>query len=78
MKKRSRRVGTRVGSIRDGLAATFVVGRLSFLWSSATCRRARTPAATSAYFMLSVIPTALVAIAFFDQSGGNTDALRSA
>jgi membrane protein len=32
-------------------------------------------ASTTAYFMLSVIPTALVAIAFFDQSGGNTNAL---
>jgi uncharacterized BrkB/YihY/UPF0761 family membrane protein len=31
--------------------------------------------ATTAYFMLSVIPTALVAIAYFDQSGGDTNAL---
>jgi hypothetical protein len=32
-------------------------------------------AATSAYFMLAVIPTALAAIAFFDKSGGDTNAL---
>jgi membrane protein len=32
-------------------------------------------ASISAYFMLSVFPTALVAIAFFGKSGGNTNAL---
>jgi membrane protein len=32
-------------------------------------------ASTTAYFMLSVIPTALVAIAFFGEAGGDTNAL---
>jgi uncharacterized BrkB/YihY/UPF0761 family membrane protein len=32
-------------------------------------------AATTSYFMLSVVPTALVAIAFFDKAGGDTNVL---
>jgi membrane protein len=72
------RVGTRVGSIRDwlGRQTDSWVGRLAFLWFKRYMQASKNSgAATSAYFMLSVIPTALVAIAFFGQSGGDTNAL---
>jgi membrane protein len=78
MSKGPGRVGTRVGKIRDWLArqTDSWVGRLSFLWFRRYMQASKnTGAATTAYFMLSVIPTALVAIAFFDQSGGDTTAL---
>jgi membrane protein len=72
------RVGTRVGRIRDWLArqTDSRVGRLSLLWFTRYMQASKNSgASTTAYFMLSVIPTALVAIAFFDQSGGDTNAL---
>jgi hypothetical protein len=72
------RAGTRVGEIRDWLArqTDSWIGRLSFLWFRRYMQASKNSgAATTAYFMLSVIPTALAAIAFFDQSGGNTNAL---
>jgi len=78
MSKGPGRVGTRVGSIRDWLAkqTDSWVGRLSFLWFKRYMQASKNSgAATSAYFMLSVFPTALVAIAFFGESGGNTNAL---
>jgi membrane protein len=78
MSKGPGRVGTRVGRIRDWLAkqTDSWVGRLSFLWFKRYMQASKNSgAATTSYFMLSVIPTALVAIAFFDQSGGDTNAL---
>ena len=78
MSKGPGRVGTRVGSIRDwlGRQTDSWVGRLSFLWFRRYMQSSKNSgAATAAYFMLSVIPTALVAIAFFDQSGGDANAL---
>ena len=78
MSKGPGRVGTRVGNIRDWLSrqTDSWVGRLAFLWFRRYMEASKNyGAATSAYFMLSVIPTALVAIAFFDQSGGDTNAL---
>jgi membrane protein len=72
------RVGTRVGRIRDwlGRQTDSWVGRLAFLWFRRYMQASKNSgSATTAYFMLSVIPTALVAIAFFDQSGGDTNAL---
>jgi membrane protein len=78
MSKGPGRVGTRVGSIRDwlGRQTDSWVGRLSFLWFKRYMQASKNSgSATTAYFMLSVIPTALVAIAFFDQAGGNTNAL---
>jgi membrane protein len=78
MSKGPGRVGTRVGNIRGWLSrqTDSWVGRLAFLWFKRYMEASKNyGAATSAYFMLSVIPTALVAIAFFDQSGGDTNAL---
>jgi membrane protein len=78
MSKGPGRIGTRVGSIRDWLARQTQswVGRLAFLWFKRYMQASKNSgAATTAYFMLSVVPTALVAIAFFDQAGGNTPAL---
>jgi membrane protein len=72
------RVGTRVASIRDWLArrTDSWAGRLAFLWFRRYMQASKNSgSATTAYFMLSVIPTALVAIAFFDQSGGDANAL---
>jgi uncharacterized BrkB/YihY/UPF0761 family membrane protein len=72
------RVGTRVGKIRDWLArqTDSWVGRLSFLWFKRYMQASKNSgAATTAYFTLSVIPTALAAIALFGQSGGDTNAL---
>jgi hypothetical protein len=72
------RVGTRVGRIRNwlGRQTESWVGRLAFLWFKRYMQASKNSgAATSAYFMLSVFPTALVAIAFFDKSGGDTNAL---
>jgi uncharacterized BrkB/YihY/UPF0761 family membrane protein len=71
-------VGTRVGRIRDWLArqTDSWVGRLSFLWFKRYLQASKNSgAATTAYFTLSVIPTALAAIALFSQSGGDTNAL---
>jgi membrane protein len=78
MSKGPGRIGTRVGSIRDWLARQTQswVGRLAFLWFKRYMQASKNSgAATTAYFMLSVVPTALVAIAFFDQAGGDTPAL---
>jgi membrane protein len=78
MSQGRRRVGTRVGALRDWLAqqTDSWVGRLSFLWFKRYMQASKNSgASTSAYFTLSVFPTALVAIAFFGQSGGNTNAL---
>jgi membrane protein len=78
MSKGPGRVGTRVGAIRDwlGRQTDSWVGRLSFLWFKRYMQASKNSgSSTTAYFMLSVIPTALVAIAFFDQSGGDTNAL---
>jgi uncharacterized BrkB/YihY/UPF0761 family membrane protein len=78
MSKGPGRTGTRVGRIRDWLAkqTDSWIGRLSFLWFKRYMQASKNSgAATSAYFTLSVIPTALVAIALFGQSGGDTNAL---
>ena len=78
MSKGPGRVGTRVGRIRDWLArqTDSWVGRLSFLWFKRYMQASKNSgAATTAYFTLSVIPTALAAIALFSQSGGDTNAL---
>jgi nitrogen fixation-related uncharacterized protein len=78
MSKGPGRVGTRVAAIRDwlGRQTESWVGRLAFLWFKRYMQASKNSgAATTAYFMLSVIPTALVAIAFFDQSGGDANAL---
>jgi hypothetical protein len=78
MSKGPGRVGTRVGAIRDwlGRQTDSWVGRLAFLWFKRYMQASKNSgSATTAYFMLSVIPTALVAIAFFDKSGGDTNAL---
>ena len=72
------RIGTRVGKIRDWLSrkTDSWVGRLSFLWFRRYMEASRNSgASTTAYFMLSVLPTALVAIAIFSHSGGDTNAL---
>jgi membrane protein len=78
MSKGPGRVGTRVGRIRDWLASQTDswVGRLSFLWFKRYMQASKNSgASTTAYFMLSVFPTALVAIAFFGKSGGDVNAL---
>jgi len=78
MSKGPGRVGTRVGSIRDWLArqTDSWVGRLSFLWFKRYMQASKNSgASTTAYFMLSVVPTALVAIAFFGEAGGDVNAL---
>jgi uncharacterized BrkB/YihY/UPF0761 family membrane protein len=78
MSKGPGRVGTRVGRIRGWLArqTDSWVGRLSFLWFKRYMEASKNSgASTSAYFTLSVIPTALVAIAFFGESGGDVNAL---
>jgi uncharacterized BrkB/YihY/UPF0761 family membrane protein len=72
------RVGTRVASIRDwlGRQTESWVGRLAFLWFKRYMQASKNSgASTTVYFILSVIPTALVAIAFFDQAGGDANAL---
>jgi membrane protein len=72
------RVGTRVGRIRHwlGRQTDSWVGRLSFLWFRRYMQASKNSgAATTSYFMLSVVPTALVAIAFFDKAGGDTNVL---
>jgi uncharacterized BrkB/YihY/UPF0761 family membrane protein len=72
------RVGTRVARIRDwlGRQSESWVGRLSFLWFKRYMQASKNSgSATTAYFMLSVFPTALVAIAFFGKAGGNANAL---
>ena len=78
MSKGPGRVGTRVGRIRDwlGRQTDSWVGRLSFLWFKRYMQASKNSgAATTAYFMLSVVPTALVAIALFGQAGGDANAL---
>ena len=78
MSKGPGRVGTRVGRIRDwlGRQTESWVGRLAFLWFRRYMQASKNSgAATTSYFMLSVVPTALVAIAFFDKAGGDTNAL---
>jgi uncharacterized BrkB/YihY/UPF0761 family membrane protein len=71
-------VGTRVGRIRDWLSSQTDswVGRLSFLWFKRYMEASKNSgASTSVYFMLSVFPTALAAIAYFGKSGGDVNAL---
>jgi uncharacterized BrkB/YihY/UPF0761 family membrane protein len=78
MSKRRRLVGTRVGRIRDwlGRQTDSWIGRLSFLWFRRYMEASKNSgASTTAYFMLSVVPTALVAVAIFGQSGGDANAL---
>jgi membrane protein len=78
MSKGPGRIGTRVGRIRDwlGRQTDSWVGRLSFLWFKRYMQASKNSgASTTAYFVLSVVPTALVAIAIFGQSGGDTNAL---
>ena len=78
MSKRRGLVGTRVGRIRAWLARQTHswVGRLSFLWFKRYMEASKNSgASTTAYFVLSVVPTALVAVALFGQSGGDTTAL---
>jgi len=78
MSKRRSLVGTRVGRIRAWLARQTHswVGRLSFLWFKRYMQASKNSgASTTAYFILSVVPTALVAVALFGQSGGDTTAL---
>jgi uncharacterized BrkB/YihY/UPF0761 family membrane protein len=78
MSKSPGRMGTRVGRIRGWLArqTDSWVGRLSFLWFKRYMEASKNSgASTTAYFMLSVVPTALVAIAIFSHSGGDTNAL---
>jgi membrane protein len=78
MSKRRGTVGTRVGRIRNWLASQTDswVGRLSFLWFKRYMEASKNSgASTAAYFMLSVFPTALAAIAYFGEAGGNTNLL---
>jgi uncharacterized BrkB/YihY/UPF0761 family membrane protein len=78
MSRRRGLVGTRVGRIRAWLARQTQswVGRLSFLWFKRYMQASKNSgASTTAYFMLSVIPTALVAVALFGKSGGDATAL---
>jgi uncharacterized BrkB/YihY/UPF0761 family membrane protein len=78
MSKGPGRIGTRVGRIRDwlGRQTDSWIGRLSFLWFKRYMQASKNSgASTTAYFMLSVVPTALVAVALFGQSGGDTNAL---
>jgi membrane protein len=78
MRDDSRRVGTRVARIRQWLQGTTDswLGRLSLLWFKRYMEASKnTGSATTAYFTLSILPTALVAIAFFSKSGGDVNAL---
>ncbi len=78
MSKEPGRTGTRVGRIRDwlGRQTDSWIGRLSFLWFKRYMQASKNSgASTTAYFMLSVVPTALVAVALFGQAGGDTSAL---
>jgi membrane protein len=78
MSRRRGTVGTRVGRIRNWLASQTDswVGRLSFLWFKRYMEASKNSgASTSAYFMLSVVPTALAAIAYFGKSGGDVNLL---
>lgn len=78
MTRRAGTVGTRVGRIRSWLASQTDswVGRLSFLWFKRYMEASKNSgASTSAYFMLSVFPTALAAIAYFGKSGGDVNLL---
>jgi uncharacterized BrkB/YihY/UPF0761 family membrane protein len=78
MRRRRATVGTRVARIRGWLAkqTDSWVGRLSFLWFKRYMEASKNSgASTSVYFMLSVFPTALAAIAYFGKSGGDTNAL---
>ena len=68
MSKGPGRIGTRVGRIRDwlGRQTGSWIGRLSFLWFRRYMQASKNSgASTTAYFMLSVVPTALVAVALF-------------
>jgi uncharacterized BrkB/YihY/UPF0761 family membrane protein len=78
MSKGPGRTGTRVGRIRDwlGRQTDSWIGRLSFLWFKRYMQASKNSgASTTAYFVLSVVPTALVAVALFGQAGGDTNAL---
>jgi hypothetical protein len=78
MSKDEKRVGTRVARIRGwlGRQQDSRLGRFSFLMFRRYLEASKnTGAATTAYFMLSVFPTALAAIAAFGKAGGDTNAL---
>jgi uncharacterized BrkB/YihY/UPF0761 family membrane protein len=71
-------VGTRVGRIRAWLArrTDSRIGRFSFLMFKRYMEASKsTGAATTLYFMLSMLPTALAAIAVFGAAGGDVNAL---
>jgi len=73
-----KRVGTRAARIRAWLARQqdSRIGRFSFLLFRRYLEASKNSgAATTAYFMLSILPTALVAIAVFGKSGGDVNAL---
>lgn len=68
---------SRVDAMQDWLArrAETPLGRLSLAWFRRYFEASRNSAsATTIYAMLSVFPTAMVAIAYFDWSGGDTHA----
>jgi uncharacterized BrkB/YihY/UPF0761 family membrane protein len=78
MSRRERWIGTRVGRIRGWLAkqTDTRLGRLSFLMFRRYMEASKSSgAATTVYFMLSIFPTALAAIAAFGQAGGDVNAL---
>jgi len=78
MSMEERQVGTRVERIRDWLARQqdSRIGRFSFLMFRRYLEASKNSgAATTAYFMLSVLPTALAAIAVFGNAGGDVNAL---
>ena len=78
MNEEERQVGTRVERIRAWLArqSDTRVGRFSLLMFRRYLEASKnTGAATTAYFMLSIFPTALAAIAIFGKAGGDVNAL---
>jgi uncharacterized BrkB/YihY/UPF0761 family membrane protein len=78
MSKGPGRIGTRVGRIRDWLSrkTDTWIGRLSFLLFKRYMEASKNSgASTTAYFMLSVLPTALAAVAIFGRAGGDTNLL---
>lgn len=69
--------GGRAAAVRDWLQrrAETSVGRLALLWFRRYLEASRNSgAAASAYFALSVLPTALVLVAFFHLAGGDENA----
>jgi len=69
--------GSRLGATRDWLRrrAGSSLGRFALLWMRRYLEASRNSgAAASAYITLSVLPCALVAVGFFDLSGGDENA----